>query len=536
LASRVASDVVARGVAPPGVAADGAVAGVADGAVAGVADGAVAGVADGAVAGVADGAVAGVAGGAVLGVVAAGAMPGRAPAARDRARTSRWVPRGPACIVLLACAACADPIASVSVGLTTVPDGVSSISVFVRDLDRGDIVASSTVGPNHGQVLLGVPAERPVEFVVVARTDRPAPAELGTMPAYVGRTVRTIPLGRERRTVGIVAHRAGLLTLSSRAEESAGRRRVVVESEHVGTRPIEVEVPTGNPTWRRTLVVRTGRHTAKLLESEQWRVASGEGLHVAADTESIAPLVFERVPEEPPAEAPSALTIQLTDQAGQPFDPPALVPTVVGGTPIELRLGAVDGDAESIPRLQAALTWSVTSTPGGLVRDGAGGVSGALSSLPATVAFLSAHDVGRAVVRVEAELDDGRLLTLLHRFSVSPGAEPPGPPGSLVLELEPERDLLTGTALVVQLIDRRNRFAAGFDAELDLERSDPWVFVPDGPVFEHGAEDPGWVVRRVSRGSAPLGGELSIRATVTSTALQATLTSTLALPSLELGR
>ena len=445
-------------------------------------------------------------------------------------------------LLMVAASGCApEPVATVTVGLLGAPESVATVSVFVRDLERGLIVTSATVAPSRSSILLGVPAEVPLEFTVVARTDRPGPAGLGTMPGYVGSTVRTIPLGRDRQTVAITAHRAGLLTLSARrttAGGAAGTLRVALESEHAGAKGVELEVPVDSRTWRRTLVVRTGRHTARLLTAEpapRWQLVGGSGMHVAAELESVAPLVFAPTVAPILPAAPAALQIELTDEAGQPFEPPDEIATTgAAPTPIELRFNALDGAGQVLPRLVAPVRWSVTSTPADLFGGGAGQRSGQLASVPSTIAFLTASGTGRALVRADAVLDDGRTLSARARLNVVQDGSGPGPPTRLRLALDPPESVLVGTELSVELIDLRGMFASGFAGTVELGDSDPWVVLPAGPSAEHGAEDRGYLLRRVSRPSAPRGGSVAIHATVTSTALQSTLMSTLTLPPLAL--
>ena len=64
-------------------------------------------------------------------------------------------------------------VAQVRLGLEGVPPGVAAVSVSVWSVETARTVASATATPPATTFDLGVPAEVPLEFRVIARTDRP---------------------------------------------------------------------------------------------------------------------------------------------------------------------------------------------------------------------------------------------------------------------------------------------------------------------------------------------------------------------------
>lgn len=418
------------------------------------------------------------------------------------------------------------PWTTVEVGLSAVPERVRSLTITVVDLEREQVVATATAGPDTQIFALGVPAEVPLELRAVARTDRPGPASLGgVMPAYVARALRTVRLGREQQRIGLVAEPAGVLsfTFDRRLQDPV---RLRFRNRDNKTPIAELPVAPGR-VGVVSVILPTGPLTAELAydqgtdPAEEPALVGGAGLYVARETESVA--IFEVAdPLDPlPPEAVRSLEFELQTDRGPlpPGDPiftssagPERVRITVFGrnaagqrvgakAPVDLRI--IFPGLEDPPQQDQRL-------PGRFERSFTG--------------------VGRVRFEAELRLEDREPLRAELELNHLPASRTPGPAERLELEIDHPEELSNGARLRLRALDRSGLLALPASA-IELSQSDPWVIFPDGLTINAGAEP---VSRaRVIRSSAPLGVPVSIRATLTATVGQ-TISSTLTLPLLEL--
>ncbi len=430
------------------------------------------------------------------------------------------------------------PWSSVVLGLSAAPERVDSLGVSVLDPAREQVVASATVPADRAEILLGVPAERPLEFRVVAWTRDPGPAPLERMPAFVGLVLRSIPLGRERERVGVTAVPAGVLTvLATRPTDGPDDAlAATVVPERAGVRPTRLLVPEAAAELRRSLVVPAGRHRLGLdrRSAERWLEPLADGLHVAAEAESVARLqLLPRPPEPEPGDA-VALGLDAEGLDGPPPGDPGS-PSVARlrlGAALDLVLTGRADDGSAVEVETAELSWRVLAHPEAALAGPGLGRSGTARGLPVRLGPFVAAAEGRARLELVARLPDGRRLeSSLRLVLLAPGATP-GPPVALALEVEDPERLERGTGLELALIDAAGRYARAPAARVDLSASDPWASLPDGPeaLWPPGAG--GVLLRRLARPSGPRELPVVLRATVTSTEAGLTWTATAALPVL----
>jgi hypothetical protein len=421
------------------------------------------------------------------------------------------------------CVACSEPLPIATVELGLVPEDVTSIVVWVSDVERSEVVASATVAPPITTVDLGVPAEQELEFSVLARTAQPGPPRLGgLMPGWVGRALKRIPLGREQVFLPITAHPAGALTIVPRIE--LDRARIRLDSD-LGDPPLELELV---PDVERVLALRAGRYRLSAADDDV-EIVAGDGLFVARRIESIG--VVEIVPKSDPLppEAVRRIEVALTDASGDPLELPIVTSTAATfRVRIEGR-SATDMPAESDAEVEIEI--DTTAALGQARRF-------TLDALPAITPPLEIRGMGRLSISASAILrdDDDRARTLhdeLRANVISTGVEA-GPPVRLELTLRgSEEDLVRGARVSAELIDRRGLYSAGAQGTLDFSESDPWLFFPRGPSAEVTPDDGGHLIREVARPSGPRGLFVVLRASFTSTAVPGTLTASVTLPVLE---
>ena len=179
-----------------------------------------------------------------------------------------------------------------------------------------------------------------------------------------------------------------------------------------------------------------------------------------------------------------------------------------------------------MPRAQ--LVWRAISVPQGALTDENGARGGQRVGLP-TVVTVRGVNRGRSTLEFEV----GAGLAATHRLNVDARGGQTGLATRVRLSVADEDSLAETTDLTVELIDASGLYASDFDGVIDLTASDPWLFIHEGPMARIGPDAGGTLTRTVSRPSGPRGLAVLVRATVTSTALPGTLTSTLALPVLE---
>lgn len=410
-------------------------------------------------------------------------------------------------------AACGGPTpttATVTLGL--VPDEVETVSVFV--VDGAEVVATATLTPPRVRVALGVPAEVPLTFHAVARSDRPAPPALGgRMPAFVARSVRTIPLGRDVVGVPLDARPGGGLTFAVTGLEDSGERVPLVLESAVEARPRRIVVPVRGG--RGSLALPSGRWTIA-SDDEDWVVLGGAGLWVEPQQESVTFPVLAPALPPPAAGAPARLTLAVLADG-------VLVPaggTVTATAALTVEVAAFDDADEPAPTPPAEVFATFGSAPDGLWPAPAAEIAG----LPAALGPFAVGGAGRLTFDVEVRLTDGRrLFAAWYGNAGGPG----GPPVALAADVARPEDLAVRTEVRLALLDAEGRFAAPVPWTVDLERSASWVFLPDGPVLEADATR---VALPVARPSGPRGLPVDLRAVATSTAFVGTLTATVALP------
>lgn len=427
---------------------------------------------------------------------------------------------------------CSSDVAVVTVALPLVPEDVASISVWVTDPDREVVVASATVSPPITEVELGVPAEQPLVFTVLGRTDRPGPAGLGgRMPGWVARQTRRIPLGREQAILQITARPAGALTLFSDVDPRIEDRVTLQLEGEGGPIALRVDPESASP---RVLALRTGRYRVTLSEEDRQRyvLEGGDGLHVARRVESVGRFTLAPAPPALPPEAVRRLEVVLEDEEGALIEGPVLTATEARSLVVRVEGLDLDGAPVMVEAARAVVEVTVETVPEGLAAP----LRFEADGLPATLFPLEATGVGRMRIRATAKLDPGeeRARTLAEelRISLSPPSVSPGPAVRLELAVLDESRLLTGTEVVAELLDRRGLYVPA-PGTLSFARSDPWVFFPDGPEAEVDEGDQGHLLWPVVRPSSPRGLAVSLAATFTSTVVPGTLTASVTLPVLE---
>lgn len=424
----------------------------------------------------------------------------------------------------LACSA--SPFATAVVGLGAVPDGVESVVISVIDPEDNEVVASATVTPPLAAVELGVPAERPLVFRAIARTNRPGPRLVGGfMPSYVARAERTIPLGAEQASVDLLARPAGVLTVVVRSED--GDAELFIEDEAEARRPVRVHLD-GQRYAERAVVLPVGRYDAY---AEDFDVDGGQGLFVVREQESVA--VLDVVREEDREGAPVAVRIRRFED-GAPCDDCLDVVTATGTeTSVSLHLEALGEDLAPLELEDAVIEIVVEATPPTLVvrRPDPRGID----ALPAVVDGLAVQGRGRLRIRAVVTTERG---VAAGTFASNVGypddvAKDPVRLEASVADVSLEA-LARGTELEIALLDATDRYARSIPGRVDLSRSSPYLFVPDGRAFELVSDERGRLVRRIARPSAPRGVRVAGVVTVTSTVVPGTWTATVTFPLLEL--
>jgi hypothetical protein len=426
-------------------------------------------------------------------------------------------------VLVLATACGADPmIGRVTLGLGEVPEDVKTVAFTVFDLEREIVVASATVTAPNTTVELGVPAELPLEFRAIARTDRPGPRLAGgTMPAYVARAQRVVPLRDDQLQVDLLARPAGVLSFVTRFGVDADDD-VVLElvDETESGRPVRVRVE--RPGVERAVVLPVGRYTAT---AEEHVVPEGDGLFVARQSESIAVL---SVHEERDRTGAESMALRLVDETGEPCDDCRFVATATDAeADVSLAIDAFDESTGPVDVEDVTVTFAIDAVPSSiLVRE-----PSPATALPARIDGLRVRGQGRLIVTAAASGDLDARATLFLDVGATGGR-----PDHLALSFEDEDPsaLAEGTILRILILDAEDRFARSFGGRVDFTASDPFVHLPEGRSFALIGDEQGVVERRVARPSGLRGVPVTLVATLTSTTVPGTWTSTLTLPLLEL--
>ncbi len=406
--------------------------------------------------------------------------------------------------LLAGCDGTEPSIQTAVLGLGAIPDRVASVSVAVFGPDG--LVTSTTVAPPRSEFDLGVPAEVPLLFQVVARTATPAPLGFeGGMPAFVARTERTIPLTSTQVRVGMQARPAGGLVLTILGPSNLPRGSLVVRSDS-GVPGVRLRVDPNRLPGLASFVLGRGvqQVTYELDESGSVPVLPGDGIWVAAETISLAEVRL--APPAPPAE----LSLRFLDADRMPVDP---TESVGEGFLLELDQ-TVDGVSKPDPSLEVRFASSLTGTAvlSGLPTQ----VTGVPQRLP-----VAATGQGRVVVRAEAP-------ALVAALAVINVGRPTAPVG-LELALADRDRLAEGTELQIWTVDDLGRLTVPPAGVLNFSSSDPWLAFPDGDeVFVSAMTSDARIARPVALPSRPATASAVLRARlITDTG---TLSANVALP------
>lgn len=429
--------------------------------------------------------------------------------------------------------ACGSEVATVELALgAEPPEEIETITVFVRDLERGFNVASATVSRERTRFPMGVPAEQPLEFTLIARREDPPPSSVGPMPSYVGRVRRRIPLGAGREPVVIVAHPGGAVAVgvppSERGDVDARPRLEVVGQ---GDRPNRVyDLARRGGGWRNSFALESGATTVRLLTEQGGRRYSSEArVQLRRDEETLVRL--ERPRETRPLEVtPSVVRLLLVDPEGEVALPDEL--ELERALP-SFRVEAEDAEGqplEDLPRFRARLLrFALAAAPEEAPRvEELGELRvGELVPLELEPPVQPERWWLSATCDCEPELRVDRFLNL------RPAGAPVGEPAAAFLALEEPERLARGTWLLLSVVDAAGYWVRSWTAGFDFGRADADVVLAEVSGRVRPA-DRGVRLLRVQRSSAPLTGETTLRGTLSSTIAGTPPELELALPPLEL--
>lgn len=431
---------------------------------------------------------------------------------------------------LFALVGCDSGVATVELALDgDPPEEVASITVFVTDLDLGFIVASATVTRERTRFPLGVPAERPLEFTLIARRSEPPTSLLGPMPSYVGRVRRRISLGSERELVQMVGRPGGAVTvIVSEPDRGDIDARPRFEVEGSGTRPTRLyDLSRDSGGWRRSIALESGQANVRLLAESGGRQWETTGLvQLRRDEDTLVALDMPRQTTTLEV-VPSLFRLALVDPE---TEEPTSDERVVGQALPSLLLRAEDETGtlvEGLPELRLFLRRYPKDAEPEVVELGGlrAGETLVLDDLEAPV--------GPERWWIWGELaSEPRLRVDAYLNFRAPETEP-GPPAVLFLDFERSDRLGRGTPMIISALDAEGAWVRSWTARFDFSSSDPDIVssMPEGRVTgsERGIHQ---VI--VQRSSAPITGETTLRGTVTSTSVAETWIVDLPLPKLEL--
>lgn len=421
------------------------------------------------------------------------------------------------CLLVLGAACGPGPeIATATFALGEVPESVESISVFVQEAGRSDVVASSTLSAPQQTLSLGVPAEVPLQITAVARSDRPAPLDLGGhMPIYVARTVRSVPLGNQPTQVELNARPGGALTVHIDGLDEGGAVGLSLSSA-TETLALQSRLPIRGT--RLMQVLSEGRWVAEVAD-ERWTLDGAQGLWAAPAFDTFARLQLRRATPMPGPEAPQSLRITVLDEQERPINGPVQTSTQ-GPRRLQILIRAYDVAGAQVPVPPAEVQLEAQSVPQGLSAE----LPALGLGLPGQVTDWEVMGEGRVRLTARATFDSGRVLQANWHNNVGRAGRAPA---LLQVQVDDPQSLVEGTHLRAVLLDEGGRLAAVGPWSLSLDNSDPWAYFPDGQqagVVGAVAEVP------MARPSGPRGLPVVVRAVATSTTFRGTFTSTLTLP------
>lgn len=371
-----------------------------------------------------------------------------------------------AALLLLACAP--EPSRTqLSLALSAVPAQVQTIEVQVYDVEGArELVATASVAASITEIALGVPAERQLEFVVVAYTAErvPAAAGGGLLPAYVARVEQEIPLSEVQQSVQLSLRPAGLLyaelELSGALTEStlkASIRRIDgSEGEEIELMEegVLLEAVTG--------VLREGYYELELSPEAGSLSLEGGTFYVGREVVNRARLTLTDA--APPV---GALSLSLVDASGAPLETePGLRLPASGALPVRVAVSA-EGGASGELELELQRP---SQAPLSIRED---------ASLDYISEAVSIEGPGRLIVQASLSTTDAVLRGRLGVNLLPPGVDP-GPPAELQLSLPWPEDRPYGSTLEAWLLDSAGYFAAPAGAAYSWQASSPWIYFVDG--------------------------------------------------------
>ena len=438
---------------------------------------------------------------------------------------------------LLTCAACSSSpvLTTVSLGLDSVPEQVASISIFVEDIELGQIVATATVSAGQTTALLGVPAERPLQFTAVAYTQSPGPSPLANMPAFVARNQRVIPLDRDRISVPLNALRAGVLTLRLTGPESQTELpsglRLTIESEQAGPSLLPLNIPRNLQLYNQTLVLPVGRYSARLeepgREKAKWQLRNEYGIHVAAEFETITELKIGPRWDDSAGSLPQ-VELQLANVDGSTLaDSFRLHPEQ------DYLVSALFPDENFETGMIKSARWKIRTEPpesllGQMLRT-----EGEFDDVSKLELILFPQGEGRAEVNYLIELKDGRNVRAHQNYIIVREESENTLATQLNLSIVAPSEIAEGTELRIEILDKDGLYAKPMSGNIDFLTSDDWLYFLQGPSLDLSTVERGISFRQISRLSGPRGLELVVRATLTSTDVPSTITSTLSIDPIQ---
>ncbi|MCK6544708.1 hypothetical protein L6R52_02490 [Myxococcota bacterium] len=453
---------------------------------------------------------------------------------------------GIAVLASMACAPARDTATAV-LALGAVPEDVEVIAFHVVDPERALVVASATITPPATEVVLGVPAEIPLEFRAVARTGAPAPASLGgEMPAYYGAVARTIPLADEQTLVSFTLHPAGVLTLraflpiGSGYDEPLTLRLTSASGEEVPRTITLAPLDPDAPRDTATVVLRRGRWNASVSELDPEDAGpvlrDGRGLWIAREAESIAPLFVVPEPRAVAPTAPTRLELALLASDATPVVRDGVVEAPVDGElPLVLAARGLDANGDETESFMPRSFAIETAAQPGALLVAPPRLVGTAQPVPGSIATLTVTGTGRLRLRVAAELYDGRTIDGVLAVNVLAPGDAPSGPERVELAVDGPEALRVGARLAIQLLDARGLYASARGV-IDLSATDPWAALPGGARVELATDARGIVSLPIVRASGPASGDVVVRATFTSSDDGRVIEASTTLPSLELQR
>jgi hypothetical protein len=295
---------------------------------------------------------------------------------------------------------------------------------------------------------------------------------------------------------------------------------------------LPIQILSDTRLYKTLLIVPVGRYRARIesktKKTNQWQLQNGQGIHVAAEFESVTRLHLIPRLEDVMA-APPPAKIQLTDVNGSTLaDEFRLVPQT------DYRVQLSQEDADGARAGLSSVRWKIRAWPRETLLGPAQQSEGFFDDVEDLTLPIHTGGQGRAELMIEAQFLDGRRTRNYQNYNVLVAGARSTQAVSLRLSLASLEDLETGTDLRIEILDDQGLYSEPVRGSVSLGESDDWVYLLEGPSLDLSTVTQGIAYREVSRLSGPRGLEVVIRATLTSTSLPSTLTSTLSLPMLVL--